>query len=570
MLSVRSPIRASSGFTLIEVLVSVLVLLVGVLGVVGMQMLSLQANQGALFRSQAVYIGSEILDAMRANPLAAANYAGQYPDDGTGTSTVPADPGCTGDLGCTPAQAAQRDLHFWSMHFADVDNMLGADFRPTIPGGRARDHGQRGRVLGAGELDRAPVRRHGRDGRLRHALRRARGGHADRGDDAVMTRGYRRTVARAQGGLSLIELMVALLIGAFLVLGVVTVFLANRDSARLETSLARLQENGRFALDLMGEDLHRAQYLGCNTGDVFLINMIDDPNGAGFTPTLEGIRGYERLGSGTWGAAPPSTDLSAAITAADTAGGARNGSDVLSVRMNDLIGPEDPNDPLLTGLVLPSSTNVGIDDNPECRIEQNSRVVLTGCNLTAHLFQVSNTQTCNAGSPPNATTLEFDNTANFTTTISTTYDTDSQLLLFEEAVWFIADTGRDRGAFDVWALYRETNGVRQEMIEGVEFMQVQFGQRVPGGNAIRYVDATDATLNTGTNWEGVISVRVALLMQGFELVREGDDTRSYLLLDEIVVDPATSASGQGGVHAGGPVQRNVFTKTVMLRNAPDF
>jgi type IV pilus assembly protein PilV len=133
----RRPRRAAGGFTLIEVLVSVLVLLVGVLGVVGMQMLSLQANQGALFRSQAVYIGSEILDAMRANPLAAANYAGQYPDDGTGTSTVPADPGCTGDLGCTPAQAAQRDLHFWSMHFADVDNMLGADFRPTIPGGRA-------------------------------------------------------------------------------------------------------------------------------------------------------------------------------------------------------------------------------------------------------------------------------------------------------------------------------------------------------------------------------------------------------------------------------------------------
>jgi type IV pilus assembly protein PilW len=73
-----------------------------------------------------------------------------------------------------------------------------------------------------------------------------------------------------QRGLSLIELMVALAIGAFLVLGVVTVFLANKDSARLENSLARLQENGRFALDLMREDLHRSQYLGCNTGDVFL------------------------------------------------------------------------------------------------------------------------------------------------------------------------------------------------------------------------------------------------------------------------------------------------------------
>ena len=57
--------RSQGGFTLIEVLVAVLVLLVGMLGVVGMQMLSFQANQGAYFRSQAVYIASEILDAMR-------------------------------------------------------------------------------------------------------------------------------------------------------------------------------------------------------------------------------------------------------------------------------------------------------------------------------------------------------------------------------------------------------------------------------------------------------------------------------------------------------------------------
>lgn len=129
--------RAQSGFTLIEVMVSVLILLVGLLGVVGMQMLSLQANQGAYFRSQAVYIGAEILDAMRANPTGAANYVGIFPVDGGGANTVPADPGCQGNLGCTPAQAAQQDLHFWARHFADVDNEAGATYRPSIPNGRA-------------------------------------------------------------------------------------------------------------------------------------------------------------------------------------------------------------------------------------------------------------------------------------------------------------------------------------------------------------------------------------------------------------------------------------------------
>lgn len=377
-----------------------------------------------------------------------------------------------------------------------------------------------------------------------------------------------------QDGLSLIELMVALLIGAFLVLGVVTVFLANQDSARLENSLARLQENGRFSLDLMREDIYQTQYLGCNTGEVFVINMIEDPNTPGFSQTLEGVRGYERDGTGTWGTVPPITDISAwsTATAAETAGGARNGSDILSLRMTERMNADDPNDPLLTAMVLPSSTAVSIDDNPECQIEQNSQVVLTGCNLTAHLFQVSNAQVCNAGSPPNATTLEFA-APNHTTSISTTYDTSAQVLLFEEVVWFVADTGRDRNGFDVWALYRDVRGdglAPQEMIEGVEHMQVKFGQRLSGSTSIRYVDPSDADLNTGTNYEGLISVRVALLMQGFDLVRNAADDRIYVLIDEQVPATGSAAVGQGGLHGGGQVQRDVFTTTVILRNAPEI
>ena len=65
--------------------------------------------------------------------------------------------------------------------------------------------------------------------------------------------GFSASLARApsgagQSGLSLIELMLALALGAFLVLAVVSVFLANKDAARRENSLARLQETGRFGL----------------------------------------------------------------------------------------------------------------------------------------------------------------------------------------------------------------------------------------------------------------------------------------------------------------------------------
>ncbi|MEM8492864.1 MAG: type IV pilus modification protein PilV [Pseudomonadota bacterium] len=128
-LNARQP---ASGFTLIEVVISVLVLLVGLLGVVGMQMLSFQTNQGAYFRSQATYMASEILDAMRANPTALADYDGTYPDDG-----VPADQGCDGAAGCAPPQAASQDIREWSAHFTDVYGVGAAAFRPSLPNGRA-------------------------------------------------------------------------------------------------------------------------------------------------------------------------------------------------------------------------------------------------------------------------------------------------------------------------------------------------------------------------------------------------------------------------------------------------
>ena len=57
-----------AGFTLVEVLVSTLVLMVGILGVAAMQLVSFQNNQGAYLRSQAIYVASDYIARMRANP----------------------------------------------------------------------------------------------------------------------------------------------------------------------------------------------------------------------------------------------------------------------------------------------------------------------------------------------------------------------------------------------------------------------------------------------------------------------------------------------------------------------
>jgi type IV pilus assembly protein PilW len=73
-------------------------------------------------------------------------------------------------------------------------------------------------------------------------------------------------------GMTLIELMVALAIGAFLMIGAVTVFMQSRTTFRLNDSLGRLQENGRFALDILEPDIRMANYFG-------LTNLADNVAG---------------------------------------------------------------------------------------------------------------------------------------------------------------------------------------------------------------------------------------------------------------------------------------------------
>lgn len=59
--------RVQRGFTLIEVLVSLLVLLVGLLGVAGMQFLSLQQVNNSNLRSQVNLHALEMVEMIRAN-----------------------------------------------------------------------------------------------------------------------------------------------------------------------------------------------------------------------------------------------------------------------------------------------------------------------------------------------------------------------------------------------------------------------------------------------------------------------------------------------------------------------
>ncbi len=96
-----------SGFTLLEVLVSVVALSVGLLGIAAMQLNMIRFNHSAHMRSIAVAQANNMIDRMRANHEGVE--AGHYDS----LSGIPQNPSCTS---CTASETAQRDTYSWNTY----------------------------------------------------------------------------------------------------------------------------------------------------------------------------------------------------------------------------------------------------------------------------------------------------------------------------------------------------------------------------------------------------------------------------------------------------------------------
>lgn len=73
-----------------------------------------------------------------------------------------------------------------------------------------------------------------------------------------------RSTATRQHGFSLVELMLALALGLVVVTGIVQLFVGNSRTYETLTAQARLQENGRFALEFLTQAARSAGYFGCS------------------------------------------------------------------------------------------------------------------------------------------------------------------------------------------------------------------------------------------------------------------------------------------------------------------
>lgn len=115
------------GFTLIEVLITLVIFSIGLLSVAGLQTISKKANFDALQRTTASMLAHDIIERMRANARQLQIYNGNGSNVLGGATLSAANPNCI-SASCNQVQLANQDLYEWERSLDGASELVGTAF----------------------------------------------------------------------------------------------------------------------------------------------------------------------------------------------------------------------------------------------------------------------------------------------------------------------------------------------------------------------------------------------------------------------------------------------------------
>lgn len=323
------------------------------------------------------------------------------------------------------------------------------------------------------------------------------------------------TTTRRQQGLGLLELIIALALGAALSAGVVQLCLALRQADRVENALAQMQQSARFIHALLQDELHRAGDFGCAA----LAPPLQPATWlrAPLPPILQagaGIAGWEALDTGPGQPVNMNTALlPITITTGAWRGSSRlpSGTALPHADMLQLWG----RDAEVTGFPLlefskGSAPRLSVG---AAALDSGDLIIVSDCTALT-LLQVCRIGTASGQPPRRNIRLDGNCTPGNHNLAALTLTTDSEVHKLNTTLYYLARRGRT--ATNPPALYRRTLsddgalGAAEELVEGVASLQLRYAQ-ADAGNPERYVTADQVG-----DWHRVVSVHVALLLQSLE------------------------------------------------------
>ncbi len=287
---------------------------------------------------------------------------------------------------------------------------------------------------------------------------------------------------RKQAGVTLVELMVAMVLSLLLLYGVVTIFQANKQGFLVQDSLARLQENGRFAVQMIARDIRRAGYWGCDAQETHLVNTLN--NASSYAWKFDNaVDGFEATSASAWSPALDSSIKSAS-----------GGSDVLTVRFADIVGAR---------VTQHNTPSADLKVTAKADLAVGDIAMVTDCRDSV-IFQITNVQTVSGANTNVVHNTGTGNPGNATKDLGKKFF-GSEMVRVVTRSYYVRP-----GASGEPALWRVDNGgTPVELLEGVEAMSVQYGVDTDGDSVPDAYRAADAV----TDWSDVYTVHVDLLLR---------------------------------------------------------
>lgn len=361
---------------------------------------------------------------------------------------------------------------------------------------------------------------------------------------------FRTDLRTNQGGMTLIEIMVAIVISLFLLGGLIQIMVGNKQTYRVQDAMARVQENGRFSQYFLTSDIRMAGFMGCSrpSNGLNVTNNISAAGGAnGYSSNVDWAYGANSNSGGTdnftgdgavqgfsYSGGTIPTELGNLGLVGDDVGGFGSviaNTDVIFIRR--AVSCDGAN---VTGQTTTGGTaQIFIEDNSACQIQQNDIVMVSNCR-TADIFGVSNTPTMDPGSTAN---LAHGANWNDGPLFSNTYGPDSFIYRMRADVYYIGE-----GSSGQPSLFKRSLRIGQmtstELVEGIENMSILYGEDTGTLDGVPdiYVDAGSIT-----NIENILSVRITATARTLE--------------DNIATD--VTASGDHRI-------RREFNMTIGIRN----
>lgn len=399
-----------------------------------------------------------------------------------------------------------------------------------------------------------------------------------------------------QTGLSLIELMIAMLIGLLLVIGMIQIFGASRATYQMQDGLSRVQESGRFATQYLQRQLRMVGYMGCGsdverTTQASFVNHLATysaalPGGDAVPPLYRFQRPIEAFSA---------DDLPSYLDALNLQAVAGTSVLVLRIAGTDAVPVMSVNqtsDGL--GLTIGMGSNApavftGAAGNSVVYMLESCRSadVFVG-NLggaTLPTMTVAGTTGLNVYRDPAVTSCSLGSNCPWDFRISNVFlnapaggivdgapsvlQLNAQMHRAEYKVMYVARNSTNKiPSLFVRELKRDgvTLDSAQELAEGIDNLQLLFGvDSDANGQVDKYQTAAEVVSGAGTestrdaSWRNVLSVRVGMLLRsperaGVSGTEAGGVSRTFKVLDTTITPDDDGA------------MRQVYETTIALRN----